>query len=112
MSVMKRSVIGLATLAALSVGSLSPAFADIAECSKFPNADTCPTFGEPTLLVATGRSVSIPLGSSAASKPAIEAKAIQGDEGKSVPAIKSGLGYSAASNPAQEARAIQGDEGK
>ena len=109
---MKRSVIGLATLTALSVGSLSPAFADIGQCSKFPNADSCPTFGKPTPLVATGTSVSIPLGSSAASNPAMEAKAIQGDEGKSAPAIKSGPGYSAASNPAQEANAIQGDDGK
>lgn len=109
---MKRSVIGLATLAALSVGSLSPAFADIGECSKFPNADTCPTFGKPTPLLVTGRSVSIALGSSAASYPAMEAEAIQGDEGKSAPKIKSAPGYSAASNPAQEATAIQGDEGK
>ena len=47
-----------------------------------------------------------------ASSPDAEAQAIQGDEGKSGAANKSGSGPSAASDPAAEAKAIEGDEGK
>ena len=40
-------LIGLAA-ASLSLAALTPALADIGACAKAPNADTCPTFGQPT----------------------------------------------------------------
>jgi hypothetical protein len=43
---LRTTAIGLA--AALSLAALSPALADVPNCMKQPNADTCPTMGAPT----------------------------------------------------------------
>jgi hypothetical protein len=43
-----RIAIGLATGSLMVLGTLAPALADIPNCMKFPNADTCPTMGQPT----------------------------------------------------------------
>jgi hypothetical protein len=45
---LRKTAIGLATTAALSLAALTPAFADVPQCVKQPNADSCPTFGLPT----------------------------------------------------------------
>jgi hypothetical protein len=43
-----RTAIGFLTGSVLMLGALPPALADIGQCAKLPNADTCPTFGKPT----------------------------------------------------------------
>jgi hypothetical protein len=45
---LRKTAIGLATTAALSLAALTPAFADVSQCVTQPNADSCPTFGLPT----------------------------------------------------------------
>ena len=44
----RKTAIGLATTAALTLATLTPAFADMPQCMKQPNTDSCPTFGLPT----------------------------------------------------------------
>ena len=44
---LKTTTIGLAALS-LTLAALSPAQADIGQCAKQPNADTCPTMGAPS----------------------------------------------------------------
>ena len=45
---LKPIAIGLAAGSVLILGTLAPAFADISNCMKYPNAETCPTMGKPT----------------------------------------------------------------
>jgi hypothetical protein len=45
---LRTTAIGLAAAASLSLAALTPAFADVPQCMKQPNADTCPTMGTPT----------------------------------------------------------------
>jgi hypothetical protein len=45
---LRNTAIGLATTAALTLAALTPASADVGQCTKQPNADSCPTFGSPT----------------------------------------------------------------
>jgi hypothetical protein len=47
---LRTTAIGLA--AALSLAALSPALADVPNCMKQPNADTCPTMGAPSKAAA------------------------------------------------------------
>jgi hypothetical protein len=44
---LKFTIIGV-TAALLSLAGLTAASADIPDCLKAPNADTCPTFGSPS----------------------------------------------------------------
>ena len=44
----RKTAIGLATTAALTLAALTPAFADVPQCMKQPNTDSCPTLGLPT----------------------------------------------------------------
>ena len=44
----RKTAIGLATTAALTLATLTPAFADMPQCMKQPNTDSCPTFGQST----------------------------------------------------------------
>ena len=44
---LRKTAIGLATTAALTLAVLTPAFADMPQCMKQPSADSCPTFGLP-----------------------------------------------------------------
>jgi hypothetical protein len=44
---LKTTTIGLAALS-LTLAALSPALADVGQCAKQPNADTCPTMGAPS----------------------------------------------------------------
>jgi hypothetical protein len=39
---------GLVASFALLVAAATPSLADISDCTKLPNADTCPTMGPPT----------------------------------------------------------------
>jgi hypothetical protein len=43
---LRTTAIGLA--AALTLAAFTPALADIGQCAKQPNADTCPTMGAPS----------------------------------------------------------------
>lgn len=45
---LRNTAIGLAVTASLSLAALTPALADVPNCMKQPNADTCPTMGAPT----------------------------------------------------------------
>jgi hypothetical protein len=45
---LRNIAIGLATVASLTLVALTPALADVTNCMKEPNADTCPTMGAPT----------------------------------------------------------------
>jgi hypothetical protein len=45
---LRNTAIGLAVTASLSLAALTPALADVPNCMKQPNADTCPTMGTPT----------------------------------------------------------------
>ena len=44
----RHTAIGLAVATALSLAAATPSFADIGNCAKYPNADTCPTMGAPS----------------------------------------------------------------
>ena len=44
---LRNTAIGLAVTASLSLAALTPALADVPNCMKQPNADTCPTMGTP-----------------------------------------------------------------
>ena len=46
---LRKTVIGLATTAALTLTALTPAFAAASQCVEQPNTNSCPTFGLPTL---------------------------------------------------------------
>jgi hypothetical protein len=48
---LKTTTIGLAALS-LTLAALSPALADVGQCAKQPNADTCPTMGAPSKAAA------------------------------------------------------------
>lgn len=43
---LRPTAIGLAALS-LTLATLTPALADVPQCMKQPNADTCPTMGAP-----------------------------------------------------------------
>jgi hypothetical protein len=45
---LKTTTIGLVAVALLSLAAMTPASADIGQCAKQPNADTCPTMGAPS----------------------------------------------------------------
>jgi hypothetical protein len=45
---LRKTAIGLATPAALTLAVLTPAFAAAPQCMEQPNTDSCPTFGLPT----------------------------------------------------------------
>jgi hypothetical protein len=45
---LRTTAIGVAAVALLSLAALTPASADVGNCVKQPNADTCPTMGAPT----------------------------------------------------------------
>ena len=45
---LRNTAIGLAVTASLSLAALTPGLADVPNCMKQPNADTCPTMGTPT----------------------------------------------------------------
>jgi hypothetical protein len=47
-TMLTRIAIALAAGSLLVLGAMTPALADIANCMKYPNADTCPTMGAPT----------------------------------------------------------------
>lgn len=44
---LRTTAIGLAALS-LTFAALTPALADVPQCEKQPNADTCPTMGPPS----------------------------------------------------------------
>jgi hypothetical protein len=48
----RTTIIGLAAVS-LTLAALTPALADVPNCMKQPNADTCPTMGSPTPLKAS-----------------------------------------------------------
>ena len=50
---LKRTSIVLLAGSGLILGAMTPALADIANCMKYPNADTCPTMGAPSAPKAT-----------------------------------------------------------
>jgi hypothetical protein len=45
---LRKTAIGLATTAALTLTALTPVFAAAPKCMEQPNTDSCPTFGLPT----------------------------------------------------------------
>jgi hypothetical protein len=45
---LRKTTIGLAATAALTLAATAPAFAMVPKCVEQPNADSCPTFGLPT----------------------------------------------------------------
>ena len=45
---LRKTTIGLAATAALTLAAMAPAFAMVPKCVEQPNADSCPTFGLPT----------------------------------------------------------------
>ena len=49
---LKTTAIGLAAAASLTLAALTPALADVPQCMKQPNADTCPTMGAPSKAAA------------------------------------------------------------
>ena len=51
---LRNIAIGLATVASLTLAALTPALADVPNCMKQPNADTCPTMGAPSKLSNQG----------------------------------------------------------
>jgi hypothetical protein len=48
---LRTTAIGLAALW-LTLAALTPALADVPQCMKQPNADTCPTMGAPSKVTA------------------------------------------------------------
>ena len=44
---LRTTAISLAAAASLTLAALTPALADVSQCEKQPNADTCPTMGVP-----------------------------------------------------------------
>ena len=49
---LRTTAIGLAAAASLTLAALTPALADVPQCMKQPNADTCPTMGAPSKAAA------------------------------------------------------------
>jgi hypothetical protein len=45
---LRSAAIGFAAAGMLIFGALTPALADVPNCMKYPNAETCPTMGQPT----------------------------------------------------------------
>ena len=45
---LRKTAIGLATTAALTLAALTPVFAAASQSMEQPNTDSCPTFGLPT----------------------------------------------------------------
>ena len=45
---LRKTAIGLATTATLTLAALTPAFAAAPQCMEQPNTNSCPTFGLPT----------------------------------------------------------------
>jgi hypothetical protein len=45
---LRTTAISLAAAASLTLAALTPALADVPQCEKQPNADTCPTMGAPS----------------------------------------------------------------
>lgn len=49
---LRTTAISLAAAASLTLAALTPALADVGQCAKQPNADTCPTMGAPSKAAA------------------------------------------------------------
>ncbi len=51
---LRTTAISLAAAASLTLAALTPALADVSQCEKQPNADTCPTMGAPLAVQGRG----------------------------------------------------------